>query len=506
MELQHNTRALRTIEALSKTTARVEARLEMRDGIRKVLQTSAKIYLAEHEREDSDVRINGRVVTRVVFIDENGGYNSEERTNNFSEKVILSNSAAISDVLPNAHVIETKVVDTTAQSVDTVTSFEITLLGLAQREVKFIQGATGEVEQLREKTRVATFGQIVSQRFEVEERVDLDKSCEGILSVDIVPALREIVVGEGKMTAKGTAAINVLATKRAEEAIIYNDTIDFDFSKTIQAKFLKIDDTVFGAVTVANLEIKSEQSQDRGPQLVITAEFIFRGFSVESAEVESLSDIFSFTNNLELRHSDVDSVVVLPSTHTNIEVDSNLQMGEKSPFITRILSTSQSVVNSLTIVPANDKVTLEGQLSCAVVFECEEKQIHSHTAIVPFSTSVKLDGVSASHSVQAYATVQNCKVRARRGRELLVDARLAVSLSATTQTTVRLVTDVAVGETKPADDSAILIYTVGEGETLWDVAKRLGVRASEILAQNNIQGEVSTGERIFIYRQQVVNF
>lgn len=495
MEFEHGTRFVRSLEALAKTSAKVDARLEPSVGIKRVLQTSANVFLQNHEREDSEVRINGRVVTRIVFIDENGNYNSDERTNNFSERIILSNPVAVGDIVANAHVIDVRMVDHTAQSVDAQVNFEITLIGLTSRDVRFIANASGDVETRTEKTRLSTWGYAITSRFEVEERIDLDKSCEGVLGVDVVSTLREITVGVGKATTKGAATVNIQAIKRGEEQTLYNDQFEFDFSKTIQNKMLGVDDHVVGTIHVVNVEARAESKEL--PQLVVSAELEFRGFSVETLEVNSMVDAFSFANNIELRTTSVENIATIPNHFASIEVDSNLAMGDKSPFITKIMSVGHASVSSLNILPANDKVTLEGALSTTAVFECEEKQIHSHAVKVPFSATVKMDGVTVAHNIQANIVVTSCKVRARRGRELLVDARLGVTLGATTMNTVQLVTDVVMGDAKPVDDHAILIYAVTEGETQWDIAKRLNCRQSEVDIQNN---------QVFIYRPHVVNF
>jgi len=504
MQPQYDNKVLRNLEAISKTTARIDARLEPRVGIKTILETTARVFLNDHEREDDGIRINGRVITRVVFIDEMGTFNSDERTNNFSERIILSNAANLTDILPSAHVQDVRVTEGGTNSVDAQVNIEITLLGLSSREVRYVTGVTGEVESRMQSTRITSWGGAISSRFEIEERIDLDKSCEGILGVDVVPVLRDLVTGEGRVTLKGVAGINILATKRGDEQCVYNDNVEFDFSKTIQHKTLGIDDSVVGTVTVANVEVRAETKES--PQLVVTTTLEFRGFSIVSQELSTLGDAYGFAHHLDLKLSDIDCVTTLPAHHTNIEVDGNLNMGEKSPFITKILSVGTASITSLNVTAQNDRATIEGALSSNITYECEEKQIHAHVVKVPFSTQIKMDGITATHNISAKVDVTQCRVRARRGRELLVDARLGVALSAHTQTTVQIVTDVTLGEAKPTDDSAILIYTVGDGETTWDIAKRLNCRASEILAQNQIDGDPRPGDKIFIYRQLTVNF
>jgi hypothetical protein len=287
---------------------------------------------------------------------------------------------------------------------------------------------------------------------------------------------------------------------------MYNDTIEFDFSKTITDKIIGIDDSVTGAVMISSVEVKAENSSGK-PELVIMARLTFMGHTIKTTHVDQIVDAFGFEHNLEFARGNMERVAVLPQNNSMIEVEGNITMPDKSPFITKILSSSASRINSVNIVPANDKIMIEGVMATQVVYECEEKQTHAHPVQVPFSTTLKIDGVSTTHTLQAFATIMSVSVKARRGRELLVDARIGVNISATSIETQTLLVDITAGEIKPSDDSAMVIYIVGENETLWDIAKRISCRSAEIIAQNpHAQEGLKMGEKIFIYRQQVVSF
>ena len=52
-----------------------------------------------------------------------------------------------------------------------------------------------------------------------------------------------------------------------------------------------------------------------------------------------------------------------------------------------------------------------------------------------------------------------------------------------------------------------MIHIAGERETLWDIAKRVGISTAEIVKQNPAAATgITEGERITIYRQHVINF
>ena len=56
----------------------------------------------------------------------------------------------------------------------------------------------------------------------------------------------------------------------------------------------------------------------------------------------------------------------------------------------------------------------------------------------------------------------------------------------------------------PCED-AIGIYYAKKGETLWDIAKRLGASPEDIAAQNPGLGEeTAAGDRIVVYREIAV--
>ncbi|MCL2570034.1 MAG: DUF3794 domain-containing protein [Firmicutes bacterium] len=494
------------VEAVGKTQVKVEARVDLKVSAKRVISTTAKCFLGEVTRVEDEVKLSGRVVTRVIFIDEHDNWNSEERVDTFTEKLILKEASNVVSLVPSAHVLETKVADGGNPSfVEAMNIVDITLLGLIQREVSFVQDVKGEIEKQIEKTTVATFSRTITHVFEVEERFDLDKNCEGILGTDITAIVREVMVAEGKVTIKGVAGLNVIAVKMSEGQMIYNSAYEFDFSKSVTVAELGMDDNVVGSVSVMNVAVKAENKTK--PELVVTMELCFSGFVVSNSKMEFVRDAFSFNNELVFAEGAVQESRVLPQVNSFADVEGNLTMKDGAPFISKILAVEGTKIKTMNVVTANEKVTLEGVMMATCVFECEERQIHAHKIDVPFSTAIRVDGHESTHSVQAFVSVVSCQVKVRRGKELLVDARLGVSLSSSTHVARTVVSDITLGAEKQRDDSAILIFTISEDETIWDIAKRISYPITEILRQNpHLEDGPRAGDKIFIYRQQVVNF
>ena len=502
MEAVFGTKNLRNLEQLVKGSTKVEARFEMKVGIKRVLEVSAKCLGIELTRHENEVTLRGRVVSRIIYIDETESFNSEERSDNFTEKLILKGAGVPVSLSPFAAVTESRLVEGgNPNFADVVTSVDISVLGLVSREVRFVSDIRGEVEVMKEVTRISSFGVNISNLFEIEESIDLDKTCTGVLGTDVSAVLRDIVVGDGKVTVKGMASINVIAVKTSEGQSIYNDTIEFDFSKTISNKDIGLDDTITGAISVNDLAVRVETKER--VQLIVTAGLCFQGHVVSTQDVEQVLDAFSFTSGLNLVRTAVENVVALPAHNTLLDVEGNLALPEKGAYVARVLSVGDVRVTAVNLVPTSDKVMVEGTLSASIVTECEEKQLQTHRVQIPFSQSLRVDGLGSNHSIQTYVSVINCKVKARRGKELLIDARVGLSLHAYAQDVRELITDITATEPKQPDNSAILIYTVNENETLWEIAKRTSVRREEIIRQNpSAEMGIKAGDKIFIYRQE----
>lgn len=504
-ETVHGTAVQRKLEMQGKGQVKLSAKIELGVGCKQVLSATAKCYLSGTERGDGgEVRVSGKIVTRVIYLDELDGFNSGERTDTFTERVVIKNSSVVS-VSSAAVVLETVVADNAGQSVEVDSVIDLLVLGLVEKEVKFVSGVSGNAEVRRQKANFTTFEKAIEEKFSVDEKLELDKNCAGILGVDCNCSIRDIYVDDGKATIKGTISANVISVKSGETTTMTNSVHEFDFSKAVHLSGLTAEDIVFGNVAIAGVTIKAENKGK--PVLNVEVDLVFNGHLVVTREIEYVSDAFSSDFGLNFATVPAEHTIALPQTNAVVDVEGNMTMPANSAYIARVLSTKSARITGVNLGITDSKVTIEGVLTANIVYECEEKQIHSHVAEVPFNAAVRVDGMNPGFNIQASAGVISCYIKARRGKELMVDAKLGVSISATETRAIELTADITQGETKVRDDSAIVIYMVETGETLWDIAKRISMPTTEIVKQNpNCEKGVAAGDKIFIYRQQVINF
>lgn len=505
-ETVHTGLTQRQMEIIGKTQAKLSARVELKTPAKKILGVSAKCFVGSVERSEADVRVSGKTVIRVVYVDELDAVNSEERTDNFTEKFSLKNHTAIVSSSANAHIIETTITHRDSSFAEVENIIDIVLLGVTQKEIKYVSNIKGGAECKREKIAVATLSSTFEEKFSLDERIELDKNCEGVLGVDTHAYLRDIACNDGKIVLKGSVAVSVMAIKNIDGGIVpFNQNVEFDFNKTITAAGTGVNDIVFGNVTIVGVSVKAENKTK--PELVVEVDAVFIGNAVLRAEVEKVEDAYSFDNAMNFSHATAEHTACMPQVNTVIDIEGNTALPDGAPYIAKVLSVSGVNLGAMKMMAADNKITIEGVIAATVIYECEERHTHSHHAQVTFSSVVKVEGMSPAHSVRASAVPIQCNIKARRGKELLVDARLALGIFGSQMMPIQLMSDITAGEAKARDESAIVIYLASEKETVWDIAKRTSVPSDEIIKQNpSIVDGVRAGERVIVYRQQVINF
>jgi LysM repeat protein len=460
------------------------------------------VFVQNVTKNEKEVAVVGRILTRVIFLDELEGFNSEDRYDDFACAFTPKNVENIISFIPNASFVQTNFDGTNSLSIDH--NLNIDLSGVMQTEVEYVANINGNIECQHQEITVSNCDEVFFERFDIGENIVLEQNVEGVLGVELCAVIRNVTASEGKVVIKGTVTAGVSAVKGSTDGqIMQNNFHDFEFSKAISRANITEYDVVTGSVFVTEFSSKVEHREK--PELVIEASVIFTGTSVKSKQIKVLSDAFSCAHEVDFTNTSIKTVQAGEQINQAFDIEGNVTMSAGSPFINRVLWAEQGKVSAVNIKPGEDRVTIEGVYASAFVYECEDKKIHSHVASVPFSFTVKGTGLSATSGIYVNAVPVQCVIKARRGKELLVDAKVSVNVSSIKPGEVTVFAGAHKGADVVQSGAAIQIHYADKGETLWNISKRTKITAAEILAQNpNLSEGVKDGDKIVIYRQRKV--
>lgn len=505
MEVLMENLAEQELTVLDQVQLRIEQKLTLPDNAKKIMGVACRLLGQNTVITDNEITITGNIVTRLVFVNEFDKFDSQDVSESFEKKVTVKDIGEIKQIFAT-----TNLIDSHWQLNDNCIALNnvllVTVKGVKGHELQIVSDLTGDVEVCKTEHQILTFNSAITDKFEITEDIELDANCEGVLGIDTNPNLKDVVASTGKVSTKGTLLVNVLGIKNLENnSTPYNFIHEIDFAKSISVNGVTGEDLVTGVISVDSVQMQIENSHQK-PVLKITAELVFNGCVYSNRKFNTVTDAISFDKELTLQTTELRYVDVLPQVNTSIDLESNINLAPNTPYISHVLAVDGARINNLQTTPADGKIMLEGVLVTNLLLENEEHMITGDTFEVPFQTHVRIDNIETNYAVCTTVVPLMVNVKARRGTELLVDAKFAVSVQASTAQSVMVVNNLIEGQNKVDDGSAIRIYIIGEKETLWDLAKRTNLSCSALLQQNpNLENGCTPGERIVVYRHENVN-
>ncbi len=171
---------------------------------------------------------------------------------------------------------------------------------------------------------------------------------------------------------------------------------------------------------------------------------------------------------------------------------------EKAPENSRLITGYSERLEGVSVVFSDGELRAEG-LMCATAVFCVDDDIISVQAKTPFSVSQTVECLAVR---DVEVNVLRCNLKIRSG-EIEMDGEILVTARCYDVEEIKLLTDVKKGEKDCLNDCAVSVYIPAEGDTLWDVAKRLRTSEERIMQLNPELIFPLTGEeRIIIYRQK----
>ena len=112
------------------------------------------------------------------------------------------------------------------------------------------------------------------------------------------------------------------------------------------------------------------------------------------------------------------------------------------------------------------------------------------------------EGVTPSDILCGSALATDCSHKVKRDREVELTANIVLSVCSKTPVENVVIKSLEEGESLQPNTSAISVYIPSKGESIWQVAKTLGMPIESIMDQNPTLGDIMQGdERIVIYRE-----
>ena len=300
----------------------------------------------------------------------------------------------------------------------------------------------------------------------------------------------------GAVTVEGVATVNVIAVTFSDGELI-KETRAVPFSFEAESDGADETTRAFIKARVDKLALKVYVDDKQDKSTVSVAMIInLYGDLYRPFEMQYVADCYDVRTKLTLERGRAIVSEKLPSPTTIERVGGKLNCDV--PDYSRFLKLIGENVEIASFKPTAGGMTVEGAIEGNALFADGENVMVSKPFTLPFSVDAPFEGAKIADVIATCGEVV-CKMRSGT---LEAQTEITLTVVADVQTEYDVITAIEEGEAVEPDCSAISVYVGANGDTEWDVTKKLGV-AQDVIAKYNpeVNFPLKDGDKIIVYRK-----
>ena len=458
------------------------------NNISKLLKVSARSVVSSAEVVNNFLLVSGKIVANAVYLTDENKIENTETTADFVEKqkttFVLSEIASTDELeIQNVSVSSSEVMISVQHTTELVGLYRY-LVGDATKN--------GDDLVLSKKTiNALNYKASNEETFVVAEEVESNLKDIKILNINSVAVLNSAVSAVDKVIIDGKVKVNALYL---DENGLGEIAKEFEFKQEIAMKNSLPGETIEVVLKHLNTSIV-EQSKDDKTALAFVIDLSAKAYLFENKTVETFDDLFSLKNEIvpvydyaEFETEDgyqFDSDTVL--TQTDISVNGDFD---------DIIGVFQPEVKILEVEDKGEKLSIKAQIDALCVYKTTTSVANMNLSYETHFETEK-DLTKKLSKVQASATVSAFKVKA--GKDLESAFLVEYKFEYEKESAEKYVKNFDVKGEKEVVDAGVRVYVARENQTVFDVAKALGIMPELISSENEVDGVFEAGQKIFVY-------
>lgn len=464
----------------------------LKGGADKVLCRRAQVSALRATAADGQAAISGKLNVKAVYIDSEGALDSVDYVSDFSKTVPCPSATDGATVLVTAKVVDVQAA-VEGDSVKMQTVVELCPSVVVHNEYDLLENADGAFL----KRGVSSFGRLIGiseTECSVDEQYATGAVVEKVLAFDSDAAVCKVTEDGDGAIVEGEVGVS-LVYRSDGKAVQKNMTLPF--VQRVESK----DGATYDV-----------QAEVRDSKLVIggsTNENVFdvkvdvniRAVVTERVEEELVTDEYCPDKELKLSRLCTSFQHYVKTLRTGERISGSVESGSDEAGISRIVAAFATENDVAATDFREDGANVEGVLAVCVIYLDDNDEYNSVSIDLPYSVALPYCGDGAVVRAEAF----DVTAKVKRDREIEVTATVRVGADCFETCAIDGIDGVEEGaDMKPCDD-AISIYYAKQGETLWEVAKKLSMAPEKIAEQNPSAGEIlAEGENIVVYREVAV--
>lgn len=463
-------------------------------GVTKVCALSSDAQITKVQALSKQIKVSGRVSLKLVYLDGENRLNSFDYISDFSEDMADDKVIADMPCLVRASVVDS-VSSVSGSEIKVQTVVELIPTVVEISTVELLEEGEGALA-LRQDQDYQRYIATVNEELEVSDEYACGATVDDVLFYDSKVVVCNVDNADDKLTVSGQIEVCIIYTSEGVQA---TKNISLPYVQELAAKGENMRACITAKVKESKLIIEGGDGDNTLKTIICVS---LQGFVMQIESTSAIVDLYSPTNALEVSKDTVCFDRQNGVMRFEERISGSVAVDSQDESIKNVIS-SVVTQNSLSnIVAMQNCILAEGVLNTSVIYMSEGGNIKCIQVELPYSLQFDKDGISQSDILCGSAIATDCAHKVKRDREIELTANVVLSVCSKTPVENVVIKSLEEGECLQANTSAISVYLPSKGESIWQVAKTLGMSIESIMEQNAELGEVMQGdERIVIYRE-----
>lgn len=476
--------------------------------VEEILSVESRPIITDKEIIGDKVVIEGKIEYTVMYLarEEELVVNSVDYSQKFSNSIDLNQGEhkIICEVDSKVEHIEAVIMNERKIAIQGILTLEWELY--KEKSFEFVIDIEGndKVEVLKKTESINRIS--ANEEIEIQGksiiRVGMDKpQINKILKCGLMLHKKEVKIIDEKVYLGCYCRINILYKGDESKEITCLDD-DVYLSKEVDLEGVTSNMIPEAYFNIANDTIMLEED-DLGEARIINVDIIVKAavkvFSNE--EIETVKDAYCPNELIELKKDEYEVGIMQGSNTTETIVKDGISLKENDLRPEQIIS-ADAVVIVTDKKTKKDRVEAEGIIKFNILYKTSdsEKYLSSIEGEIPFTGAIDIKGSDEGMNAIVKASIENIETFIE-GNSISIKAVVGLNTKVLYEMKKEFISDVTEQEgDKPQKNASIIIYVVGENDTLWELAKKFNTTIDELVKINSIENPdyIESGQKLII--------
>jgi len=470
-------------------------------SIKRIINVQTYLYDQKVECGNGKAIISGKIGAKVLYLDTDNITNTVADNTSFSE-TYLDNSISSETYL---NIFNSNIANNILSTEGNLKiNCDVNMFPMAYINLPISNNINENEMLITKKSEILTntIQKLVNTKFEHTSNLESNDEILKILCNNSYLACEKISAENGYAIVEGKIISTVLYEATNQNETYFKELKEVtNFKQDVEIENLKKDDDLDLSLILdpSCVEISTD-TEDNKTIVSITNTIKVCGVVLRNINMEIVDDLYSVENDIETTKTAREYTKQSHPTSISEVVSNEVSLLDDEPAIDDILANLNITPEITNTYIKDNQIFVEGIIGSNLTYIDENKEYKSKQLEVPFVINTKIE-TSTLGCVHSTISIVDTKLKIKRGTIIEIDYSLFVNLSVYEKETHEIIDGFTIG--KPLDFSKydFQIFIAKQGESMWDLCKRIKISPNEIHKHNkNLPMIMEGGEKIIIKR------